>query len=421
MATTQTEVRVLLQDGVLGGAARRREDEEKLRAPAVVAITDQFIAIAQSSKVQLHPLSRSDNVKTVDTAKATRSLCFNHAGDVLLTGSDDKLIRAWSLPSCALLRSWEHHKKIGCVAFSKDDTRCLWADRFGEVYAALLFGGETSPILKLGHLSPISHLLFMPDGARLLSADREGHIRSSMWPLAEVISTYYLAHVSPLQVVLPLTIGPLLLSANTSGHEVCLFHSSSGALLSQQTSTQLLGALGHEPASMASVAPSAASAASTARKDERKTGTPAGVSEISKDPVRLEAACECPAMNAVALAFANVAAVVFARPSHTDANSIDSLKPLVPGAELAKGRAAHSTLTMLPLSTLTLQLSSYPLRLCCSAAGTLCVLDSSSVHTYTPAGAAWCAEPAASFQLSIVDHGDEAGMRGDDDDDDDDD
>jgi len=140
-----------------------------------------------------------------------RCIAFNPAGTSLLSGSDDKRVQLWDVHSRSCTHSWSHNKKMGCVAFSGDGC-ALFADRFGEIYVISLNDPNAAPILRLGHLSPVSKLAFAPpllppqlppqlpphpeghrEGAAdgtpplLISADREGHVRASRWPLVEVI------------------------------------------------------------------------------------------------------------------------------------------------------------------------------------------------------------------------------------------
>jgi len=150
-----------------------------------------------------------------------RSACFDRSGKYLLTGGDDKTVRAWDVASRAVIGSWTHGKKIGCVAFAPagpaGETLGLWADKFGEVFAIDVLHPDTPPVLKLGHLSPVSNISFTPCGGFLVTSDREGHVRASVWPHTDIIERYYLTHVSPLQIVLPLATQPLLLTATASG------------------------------------------------------------------------------------------------------------------------------------------------------------------------------------------------------------
>ena len=171
-----------------------------------------------------------------------RSARFSGMGK-LVTAGDDKLVRVWDVTSATCLRSWLHHKKVACVQLSSDGQTILFADRFGEVYSVALDGSEATPVLILGHLSPISHLRLSPTGSELLTADREGHVRNrstpsrttakttvcndhtidgatdssdkspttgcrmplrSAYPHAFVINEFYMHHTSPVQIMLPL-------------------------------------------------------------------------------------------------------------------------------------------------------------------------------------------------------------------------
>ena len=321
------------EDAVLSAARARQLG----LSTATIAVAGQRACIPLGDSLCLLQLPGNLEVLTqisvVSLPVPATCACFDKEGTRLITGGDDKQVRLWDQlpPTQAPTRIWSSpsSKKIGCVAFSPDGGTVLWADLFGEVYAVSVgSSGEVTPVLVLGHLSPISHLAFHPTAPALLTADREGHVRSSQWPAAYVIDCYYLEHNSPLSLMLPLQCAPLVLTAATAGTGVCVFRVHTGDLLCRISTEELMAVANGatEPAG-ASVAAAAAGASSSAPQPmpvacgceipdqglvalgDRSTTTPT-IHFITPKPdgslvPRPELACQLPpgAPGAVALAF----------------------------------------------------------------------------------------------------------------------
>ena len=182
---------------------------------AVVAAVDpqgRLVCVAHLDSLQLFAAEEPLAPRALTPTGVVRSVCFSRCGGVLLSGGDDKAVRAWDVTAdaaAAPIGTWTHHKKIGCVAFAplpaggETSLLGLWADKFGEVFAfdvrcpsaAPLLARPAlaakrrhftataraqAPLLKLGHLSPVSHLAFTPGGGELLRAGREEPVHHSV-------------------------------------------------------------------------------------------------------------------------------------------------------------------------------------------------------------------------------------------------
>lgn len=339
--------------------------------------TGRWMCVAQLDSLQLFAMSNPLLPTALTPTGVVRCACFDVNGQYLLTSGDDKVVRAWDVATHTAIGTWTNSKRVGCVAFAParaaGEAVGVWSDKFGEVFAVNLRQPGAAPVLKLGHLSPVSHLIFTPCGQRLLTSDREGHVRASGWPLTDVIERYYLTHVTPLQVVLPLASLPLLLTATVNGLEVCLWERDSGRRLfledSRQLRSAMMGAAGGVGQGPACSAGDAAGASAE------------GAGEIV---ARLRCACECAAQRLIALAFSGDDGVYF--------------------AAIGGGAGGGGAGPLHPRPELCLRLGSPALTLSCSMGErpVLVILTGAEILCFGPAAPGFGAQPVAQLLLSAL-------------------
>lgn len=329
--------------------------------PLILALGGGGRLVALGWLDSLHVFSRAEEGQPlVPTPLAptgvVRSLCIDPTGRFLLSGGDDKTVRAWDLGSHTMLGSWVHSKKIGCVAFAPDSEGTngigLFADKFGEVFTVNLKDFGAAPVLKLGHLSPVSHLVFTPSGRNLITCDREGHVRASVWPHSDIIDRYFMAHKTSLQVVLPLVTAPLLFTTTVNGAEVCIWELETAICLEQYSAADLRDSMDGRAA---------------------RPGDQA---------ITVRCACECVDRGMIATGFSNDCKVYFASVQRSAAGALQ------------------------PKSELSLTLRSVPLALKCSDGERqiLCVLNELDLVCFDLAKSGMDVEaiPTVSFSVSSL-------------------
>ena len=104
---------------------------------------------------------------------------FSPKGTLLVTGSQDKLVKLWDADTGTLKRTYMGHMAgVSHAVFSPDGKRIASASEDGTIRIWDAADDQKSPlILKGGHTGVITSLAYHPDGSLLASGGKDGVIR----------------------------------------------------------------------------------------------------------------------------------------------------------------------------------------------------------------------------------------------------
>jgi WD domain, G-beta repeat len=112
-----------------------------------------------------------------DHTDCVTCVAFNRDGNLLVSGSDDKSVKVWSVVNAVTAQLVEtlppaHTDGVTCVSFSPDGTRIASGskDRTVCIYEVVGNNYTVSNVLKK-HCGGITSVAFSPDGLNLVSAD----------------------------------------------------------------------------------------------------------------------------------------------------------------------------------------------------------------------------------------------------------
>jgi WD40 repeat protein len=172
----------------------------------LVFVAGQFLQPLDLSTLQFVSTERQKNEMHQDLV---RCVAFNHSGSILISGGDDKMIKAWETKSWTCCRQVQVPKKLTALRVTNDDT-AIYADKFGNVYkfelAPFLSGSSNlraeEHTLVLGHCSTVTDMILSDDERYIITADRDERVRVSHWPNAYNIQTFCLGHTAFVSKVL---------------------------------------------------------------------------------------------------------------------------------------------------------------------------------------------------------------------------
>ncbi|OAD01116.1 hypothetical protein MUCCIDRAFT_112546 [Mucor lusitanicus CBS 277.49] len=126
-----------------------------------------------------------------------RSMQFNKDGSLLATSGENKEVCVWDTKDWSLKFSRPAYKRVNAIAFNKDSTQLLAADKFGDVYLhPAEQGAEGQEKLQpiVGHVSMVTDMLLTSDDKYVVTSDRDEHIRVSRFPNGYNIESFCLGH-----------------------------------------------------------------------------------------------------------------------------------------------------------------------------------------------------------------------------------
>ena len=134
--------------------------------------------------VRLWHLPSGQALKTLTGhTKGVNCMAVSPDGQVLATGSDDKTVRLWRLPDGQVLKTLTRHTSgVTCLTISPDGRILVSGSRDKTVQLWNLPDGQVVNTLK-GHTGPIKCIAISPNGWMLASGSLDGTVR--LWSLPD--------------------------------------------------------------------------------------------------------------------------------------------------------------------------------------------------------------------------------------------
>jgi mono/diheme cytochrome c family protein len=173
---------------VKGGTAQRTVFQDNFPELARRLLTMQA-AIAAKSRPKIDPAFEG-HTNTVN------AVAFSSDGKRAVSGSDDRTIRIWDIPSGRLLATLESNSEVYAVAFSPDGKQVLSA---GRDRALRLWDVQTKNLLSVfkGHTDAVRCVAFSSDGKRAASGGDDRSVR--VWDIAAIEEKWTLTgHTGPI-------------------------------------------------------------------------------------------------------------------------------------------------------------------------------------------------------------------------------
>ena len=157
------------------------------------------------------------------------SVAISPDGQFLVSGSFDKTVKVWELPSGALLHSLDDHSQgVGSVTISPNGHNLASGSGIGKIRLWQLSTGNLLYTLD-GHSSSVLALAYSPDGRTLASSSEDGTIK--LWNLETGELQYDLSgHSDRVWSVVFNPRSPLLASSSYDG-TIKLWNTKTGKLL----------------------------------------------------------------------------------------------------------------------------------------------------------------------------------------------
>jgi serine/threonine protein kinase len=134
------------------------------------------IAIASSAGIHIYNVETRQETAFLDAGDQVKSIAFSPDGRSLVSGSEDKTVKAWNAADGKLIRSFQASMGVaGQVAFSPDGGILAVGSWDSNVRLWNFSDGNLLRTLK-GHSQGITSLIFSPDGSRLASGSGDRKI-----------------------------------------------------------------------------------------------------------------------------------------------------------------------------------------------------------------------------------------------------
>ncbi|POG68153.1 hypothetical protein GLOIN_2v1639694 [Rhizophagus irregularis DAOM 181602=DAOM 197198] len=159
-----------------------------------------------SSSNSIHPKyiipSTDAHLATIRTLAFYDRVYFNTSSSsisstLLATSDENKILKIWNCDEWKLRNTRPVQKRVVSIAFNKDGSQIVIADKFGDVYSHPLDPPEdkqNASTLLLGHVSMVTDMVITPNNKYVITCDRDEHIRVSRFPKGYNIESYCLGH-----------------------------------------------------------------------------------------------------------------------------------------------------------------------------------------------------------------------------------
>ncbi|KAJ3159796.1 tRNA (guanine-N(7)-)-methyltransferase non-catalytic subunit trm82 [Geranomyces michiganensis] len=162
---------------------------------AAHARTGEILAAPKSVIAAQSSLSGAQAIEDGDFPTSTiLHLAFHSQTHQMAVSADNKQLICWDVRTWKKLSSRISIKRASCLSFSKDGTKLIIGDKFGDVYTFKSNDASDKEALILGHVSLLTSMTLTHDGNYILTADRDEKVRVSRYPLAFDIVQFCLGH-----------------------------------------------------------------------------------------------------------------------------------------------------------------------------------------------------------------------------------
>ncbi|CEP06891.1 hypothetical protein [Parasitella parasitica] len=164
--------------------------------PELVLANGHYYVVLNTSNGEIIK-SYPQDAKIDNVTDYYRSMQFNKDGSLFATSGENKELCVWDTNNWSLKFSRPAYKRVNAMAFNKDSTQLLSADKFGDVYCHPVkeaIEGEEKLQPIVGHVSMVTDMLLTPDDKYVITSDRDEHIRVSRFPNGYNIESFCLGH-----------------------------------------------------------------------------------------------------------------------------------------------------------------------------------------------------------------------------------
>ncbi|KAI9314989.1 WD40-repeat-containing domain protein [Dichotomocladium elegans] len=179
-----------------------------------------FFVINSSNGQIIKPSGSEADLQQKEFIDLHRSMSFSSDGTQLAVTGEDKKINVYDCNDWSLKYTREAAKRVNALQFTKDNSKIVIADKFGDVYShpAEESNGDTKLAPILGHVSMITDMTLSADEKFVITADRDEHIRVSRFPNGYNIESFCLGHTDVVTNIAVIPWAPeIMISAGGDG------------------------------------------------------------------------------------------------------------------------------------------------------------------------------------------------------------
>jgi len=196
---------------------------------------ESLVAFASGQHIKIfdrkgNTFASSIDLKENGHSDLIRSFQFSPNDEFFVSGGDDKQVKLWDTKTWTCVATRKIAKKVSNVLFAPNQSTdnssmevdggnngvVIFSDKFGDVYTSSI-PTLAEPVLLLGHVSTIMHMILSPKRDYLFTAVRDEKIRVSHYPAAYDIQAFCVGHIGMVTRVAVLTTEQSMLVSGSGG------------------------------------------------------------------------------------------------------------------------------------------------------------------------------------------------------------